>query len=288
MKNKYIFTVTAGRSGQNTLTSIIENYAINCSVACEAPKIDYFFKKGFSSDLERMFRRRFIETHEMLGRGKVLTCFMDGNDHYIETVAKKRIDMIDKKLVDLNCSTYVDVSKFFARGLHVGFKNILPEFSLIHLVRDPVANMCSFLNRGKNFYLDNGYPSSKKNLLVLDEKNMKKSDLYLWAWCEMALRYEKIKSLDCVNSYVEIYTSKLNDHTYIDKCFNHIGLSHNKIQKNNLKLNTNIDCGYERTIVSKYDIEKFDRFLDMVPNFIIDKIPYLRSYNPRNVYKDVL
>jgi len=65
-------------------------------------------------------------------------------------------------------------------------------------------------------------------------------------------------------------------------------LSHNKIQKNNLKLNTNIDCGYERTIVSKYDIEKFDRFLDMVPNFIIDKIPYLRSYNPRNVYKDVL
>ena len=190
--NRYIFTVTAGRSGQNTLTKIIENNVKNSCAAFEEPRINYFFKGKFSN-VERMFRRRFVETHELLGRGKVLTAFENGDFEYIENIAKKKVSLINNMMGNNN--VYVDVSKYFARGLHMGFQKVLPTFSLIHLVRDPILNMRSFLNRNKNFYLDNNSPSVQSNLLRLDPKNMEKSDLYLWAWCEMALRYENMKNM---------------------------------------------------------------------------------------------
>jgi len=65
---RYIFTVTAGRSGQSTLTSLFNNHIRSSYVAFEEPQINYLFH-GRLSDLERKFRRRFIETHELLGRG---------------------------------------------------------------------------------------------------------------------------------------------------------------------------------------------------------------------------
>jgi hypothetical protein len=284
--NRYIFTVTAGRSGQNTLTSLVESYVTSSHVACEDPKIHYMFK-GFLSDIERRFRRKFIETHEMLGRGKVLTSFMKGDVNYIEAIAGKRVDIINRNMIDKNNNIYIDISKFFARGLHMGFQRILPKISLIHLVRDPIMNMHSFLNRNKNFFLDNGLPSSSKNLLILDHKNMEKSDLYLWAWCEMALRYEKMKEWECVDKYVEIHTSKLNDPAYISKCFDSLDLPHKKVQENSIRLNTNIESGYKKTRVTKSDIDRFEKFIDRVPVDVLDKISYLQSYDPYDIYRDL-
>jgi len=280
--NRYIFTVTAGRSGQNTLTKIIENNVKNSCVAFEEPRINYFFK-GKLSNVERMFRRRFIETHELLGRGRVLTAFVNGDIEYIENIAKKKVSLINNMMDNNN--VYVDVSKYFARGLHMGFQKALPTFSLIHLVRDPVLNKRSFLNRNKNFYLDNNSPSAQSNLLRLDSKNMEKSDLYLWAWCEMALRYENMKNMKCVDRYVEIHTNKLNDHNYINQCLDDLNLIHNSVMKNNIRLNTNKESGYKKTEVKKSDIDKFERFIDKAPINILNKIPYLQSYDPYSVHK---
>jgi len=148
--NRYIFTVTAGRSGQNTLTKLMETYVENSYVAFEQPQINYVFR-GIMSNVERRFRRKFVETHELLGRGKILASFENGNTEYIELIAKQKLNTINKKMKKNNQQIYIDVSKYFARGLHVGFQNILPKFSLIHLVRDPILNMRSFLNRNKNF-----------------------------------------------------------------------------------------------------------------------------------------
>jgi hypothetical protein len=282
--NRYIFTVTTGRSGQNTLTNLIENHVNSCYVACEEPKINFFFKKGVTSDIERIFRRNFVETHELLGRGKVLTSFIENDVKYIENIAKKRVDVINNRMKECECETYIDVSKFFARGLHVGFQKVLPTLSLIHLIRDPIMNMCSFLNRNKNFYLDNNSPSSNKNLLILDHKKMDKSDLYLWSWCEMALRYEKMKKLECVDKYVEIRTDQLNDPVYINKCFDNLGLMHDIVQENSIRLNTNRSSGYKQTRVTRHDIGKFEKFMSKIPNNIQEKIPYLQSYNPNSIH----
>jgi hypothetical protein len=221
----------------------------------------------------------------MLGRGKVLSAFNDGDASFISDIASKRVDLIHKKLNDKNKDIYIDVSKYFARGLHVGFQNILPKFSLIHLIRDPILNMRSFLNRGKNFYLDNNSPDAVSNLLQMNPGSMKKSDLYLWSWCEMALRYESMKNNENVEKYVEIRTDQLNDSTYIDQCLQELGIKRCAVRVKNICLNTNIDSGYKGTQVSKSDIETFESFIDRVPVGIRNKIPFLRGYNPHLIQK---
>jgi len=282
--NQYIFTVTAGRSGQNTLANIIGNYAKNCYVAFEEPQINYIFK-GRLSNIERGFRRKFVETHELLGRGKVLTAFVEEDVEYIESIAKRRISIIDKSMKTKGDEVYVDVSKYFARGLHVGFQKILPILSLIHLVRDPILNMRSFLNREKNFYLDNNSPSSDSNILKLDFQKMERSDLYLWAWCEMALRYECMKNRRCIDKYIELHTDKLNDYNYINQCLDQLGIEHALVQENKIQLNTNIGYGYKKTQISKVDVEKFEQFIEKVPSSILYKIPYLQTYDPYLVHQ---
>ncbi len=281
--NRYIFTVTAGRSGQNTLTNLIESHVKNSYVAFEEPQINYIFNGKFVN-IERKFRRRFIETHELLGRGKVLTSFVEGNVEYIESISKKKINLINKSMQINNSKIYIDISKYFARGLHIGFQKILPSFSLIHLVRDPVLNMRSFLNRNKNFFLDNNLPDSENNILRMNSNNMELSDFYLWAWCEMALRYERMKKLRCVDKYVEIRTDKLNDSDYINKCLDDLGLEHDLVPDNLIRLNTNKESGYKKTCVTKYDIEKFENFMSIMPNNLLNDIPYLHSYDPYSIY----
>ena len=48
-----------------------------------------------------------------------------------------------------NSNVYFDVSKFYARGLYLGFNSLLKNYSVVFLVRDPLMNMKSFLNRKK-------------------------------------------------------------------------------------------------------------------------------------------
>ena len=70
-----------------------------------------------------------------------------------------------------NSSVYFDVSKFYARGLHLGFNSLLKNYSVVLLARDPLMNMKSFLNRKKNFLLDNSLPQMPCNELVMNHKS---------------------------------------------------------------------------------------------------------------------
>jgi hypothetical protein len=282
--NRYIFTVTAGRSGQNTFTDLIKNHVKHSYVAFEEPQIDYIFS-GRIENIERRIRRNFFETHELLGRGKVLSSFVNSDIKYIEAVAKKRVNSINKVMKKNGDLIYIDISKYFARGLHLGFQEILPKFSLIHLVRDPILNMRSFLNRDKDFYLDNNSPKAKSNKLVMDSNKMVASDLYLWAWCEMALRYESIKKKKNIDRYVEIHTNKLNNHDYINQCLDKLNLEHVQVTRNDIRLNTNKESGFKKTRVGKTDINKFEEFFDKVPDSIKSQIPYLQSYDPYAIHK---
>jgi len=280
---QYIFTITTGRSGQETLTQLIKDNIDSGYVAFESPQVECFFK-GKLSNFEKIFRRKFVETHELLGRGKVLTAFADNNALYIQNIVKKKLNTINREMKKNDDQIYVDVSKFFARGLHIGFQEILPTFSLIHLVRDPIENMRSFLNRDKNFYLDNNAPDANSNILKMSVKNMCKHDLYLWSWFEMALRYEFMKCSKQVDKYVEIHTDKLNDCDYINQCLDAVNIKHTIVKNTSIKLNTNIDSGYKKTKVSMSDIKKFENFVDKVPSKFLDKIQYLKTYDPYLLY----
>ena len=88
MIKNYIFTVTAGRSGQATLHKILLQHSKSCLSAFEEPQINTIFS-GFIGQLEHNFRRKFIETDELLGRGKVLTAYNTNNYQYIKKVVYK-------------------------------------------------------------------------------------------------------------------------------------------------------------------------------------------------------
>jgi hypothetical protein len=277
---RYIFTVTTGRSGQETLANLLNHCVDDVHASFEAPVINTIFK-GRLANFEHKIRRRCFETHDLLGRGKVLKAYSDNNVSFINAIASKRIKTANNELSDKGKYIYVDVSKYFARGLYVGFCNILPQTSIINLVRDPLMNIKSFVNRKKNFLLDNNLPDDSSNILQLDSSNMQKEELYLWAWCEMYLRFQHMKNKKCVKNHVEILTEKLNDHDYLAKSLKLIDLRYRPgCQVKTACYNTNLNSGHPSTFITLKDIDIFYKFIEKVPLDLRKKIVYLDNYNP--------
>jgi len=278
MKRRYIFTVVAGRSGQAYLKDVFKRYVPNCYPAWEEPVINRIFK-GHMGTVENHLRRKYFETNELLGRGKVLTAFEKNDSAYLEKIATKRIQSIDRTMVKTGSSLYFDVSKFFARGLHQGFIAILPKLSLIRLLRDPVANMRSFLNRDKDFFLDNNSPESFSNMLRLDSTNMEKGELYLWVWCELYLRFNQMITSSKVVKHIDIRSERLDDTSYLDKVLDCLEVEHIPIEKG-VHLNTNASKGLVETKVTEEDIATFDRFLNRLPKDKRVQLTYFDDYDP--------
>ncbi len=263
MIKNYIFTVTAGRSGQATLHKILLQHSKSCLSAFEEPQINTIFS-GFIGQLEHNFRRKFIETDELLGRGKVLTAYNTNNYQYIKKVVYKRLSKIEKLAEESQYETYFDISKFYARGLYQGFNSILDKFSVILLVRDPLLNMISFLNREKNFFLDNSRPNVEVNLLKLDFDQVQKGELYLWAWCEMFLRFKKIiKSKNNIRGYV-LKSEDLNSPLKVSKMLSFLNVKHSKINHIQ-RQNTNLNSGFNDTDVGKKDLKILENFVRKIP-----------------------
>ena len=274
----YIFTVVAGRSGQATLTEILRRHVPGCFPAFEAPS-PALRLPGRLGQLEHRFRRRFIETNELLGRGKVLDAFERGDIEYLETIARKRLRMIRRDLARSGAHIYFDVSKFFARGLHVGFCRALPKIGLLRLVRDPVANMRSFLNRSKNFRLDNSLPDAPSNILRLDSRDMAPGELYLWAWCEIYLRFDRMVEAGGVACSAEMRTELLDDPVHVEAALRNLGLDFTTVRPVG-HLNTNIGQGFRETRIDVDAVATFERFMARLPGSVLDQISYLAGYNP--------
>jgi hypothetical protein len=279
MAERFIFTVATGRCGQATFTEWVNRHVPEAYAAFEQPHAKTRLP-GALGDLERHFRRRFVETDELLGRGRVLDAFVAGDDAYLERVAAKRIEMARRWCAAAGKSIYVDVSKFFARGLHIGFARHLPRFGLVILLRDPVANMRSFLNRDKNFWKDNPPTDAARNLLRLDPKTLDKGELYLWAWCEMYLRYLALRDSGQVTHAVEVPTRDLDHPERVAAIFRALGLAHTPLT-HVPAMNTNAEAGRGATTVMDEDVRVFDRFMNRLPGDVLGRLDYLRTYRPR-------
>lgn len=276
MTDRYIFTVTAGRSGQSSLTRLLNTHVRDCYAAFEEPRAKVRMR-GFPGDIERRIRRRFFETHELLGRGRVLTAYQAGDEAYLDRIVARRMAMIERPGV----ATYVDVSKYFARGLHDAFARATGSFGLIRLVRDPILNMRSFLNRNKDFSLDNSRPDAPRNELRLDPETMAPGEFYLWAWCEMYLRFDRLVEQYQIEQAVEIRTEDMNDAKAVARHFTGLGLDFTP-PKVLPPQNTNCAQGRGETMPTAADMQTFGRFLDRLPAAMRDRIPYFNDYTPSN------
>ena len=275
---RLIFTVTAGRSGQASLTELLNRHVADCVAMFEEPQVRPRLPRVFG-DLERRFRRRFVETHELLGRGRVLTAFDAGDEAALDGFAARRLRWIDRQASDRKARVFVDVSKYFARGQHRALLRARPNAGLIRLVRDPLLNMRSFLNRGKTFALDNNDPDNRHNQLRLDPANLEKGELYLWAWCEMYLRFDALVAEFAPAAAIEIRTEHLNDAGAMSRHLTALGLEHTLITPAPPR-NTNASKGFGDTTVPAADAALFERFRDRLPGAILDRIPYLTNYYP--------
>lgn len=279
---RYIFTATAGRSGQNYLSALLRRHVPGALVLFEEPRVQPVLP-GPLANYERRFRRRFIETHELLGRGKAIDAFARGDETALTRMAARRLDWIERRIARSNADIYIDVSKHFTRGLHEHIARVRPGMALIRLVRDPIRNMRSFLNRGKNFYLDNNRPDAAANCLRLDSAPLSQGELYLWAWSEVYLRAQKLADeLGCA-PLVEIRTEELEDVGKMTEHLAALDLRHTPLTIGGPK-NDNIAQGFGATVVMAEDIATFERFANRLPNALRDRITYFRDYEPRRVH----
>lgn len=274
MTDRYFFTVATGRCGQSSLTDLLNRHVDDCYAAFEEPSPKLHFK-GFLGDLERRFRREFVETHELLGRGKTLSAFENDDQTFLDQIVAKRLKLIDKK----GAAIHFDVSKYFARGLHHAFARACPDLGLVLLVRDPILNMRSFLNRKKSFTLDNNMPDAKSNLLRLTCADFQKGELYLWAWCEMYLRYLSLIDEFNIQTSAIIRTEDLGDEEKMNAHFDVLALGHRPI-KTARPRNTNAEQGKGETVVTQDDIGLFVAFQKRLPQSVIEKISYFSNYDP--------
>lgn len=280
MKKNFIFTVTNGRTGQATLHKILKKFTLNCYSEFEAPNINIILP-FFLGDIEKKIRRKFIETNELLGRGKVITAYENNDVGYIKKITKRRLASIEKKMDSLRVDYYFDVSKYYIRGLYKGFNSMLNSISLVFLVRDPLLNMKSFYNRNKNFFLDNSSPSAVSNLLRIDIKDLSKKELYLWAWAEIFLRYKKISKSNNISRSIIFKTEDLHSPEKIKKLFNFLNIKHTIINATK-KINTNAELGITNTIIEKDDLILLKSFIKKIPNHHIDLIKELKLSLRRN------
>jgi hypothetical protein len=279
MVQRFIFTVATGRCGQASLSELINRHVKDAYAAFEEPQVRPVLPGGLG-DVERRFRRRFVETDELLGRGRVLRAHTNGDTAYIDRVVAKRLLQIKREMASKEKSVYVDVSKYFARGLHLGYARAIRSFGLVLLVRDPVKNMRSFLNRDKNFFKDNPPTNVPGNLLRLDSASLSRGELYLWAWCEIYLRYLALRDAGHGAPAIEIRTDDLVNNDRMTEHFRSLDLAFEPLTPVPA-LNTNVGSGREPTIVSQEDVRTFERFLEKLPVAVIERIDYLRSYKPR-------
>ena len=86
-------------------------YSIQCLSAFEEPNINFILPKPFNN-IEKQFRRKYIETDELLGRGKIITAYQNKNFKYIERIASIELRKISKYAKKENDNIYFDISKF--------------------------------------------------------------------------------------------------------------------------------------------------------------------------------
>lgn len=281
---RYIFTATAGRSGQNYLSDLLRQHVPGSLVCFEEPQVRPILPRPLDS-YERRFRRRFIETHELLGRGKVLEAFAAHDTIALARMASQRLAWIERQTARAGADCYIDVSKYFIRGLHLPLSKMLPGATLIRLLRDPIRNMRSFLNRNKNIYLDNNRPDAAVNCLRLDPDSLSRGELYLWAWCEVYLRAQALLETGGVASLVDIRTEELTNVVAMTRHLKAMHLAHTPLSTQG-SMNDNVSQGFSATVVSREDIATFDRFRDRLPAEILGRLAYFDSYDAHTVHAD--
>jgi hypothetical protein len=278
MKNRYVFAVYAGRSGGKQTTDFFNRNIEGCLAINEFPHYEATLP-GRLGKWQHRFHRKFIETHELLGRGKMLEAFVNDDCRYLERITRRRLNMIDTVLNERGRNIFIDMNKLFGRSIYRGVDLVLPKYCLVYMPRDPLKNMRSFLNRDKNFLLDNNRPDDACNELRLDSSDMEKGELYLWMWTELHLRFQTMCKSPKVEAFSMIRTEDMNNQEKWRQTLEELRLPHSQIVIKPAS-NSNAKLGFGATKVTQEDVDLFERFLKRIPVEVRKRVDYFDTYDP--------
>jgi hypothetical protein len=275
----FVFTISPGRSGQASLAAHLERCLEDTFVAFEEPQVRPILP-GVLGDVERGFRRRFVETHELLGRGGVLRAFERGDDAALRRFARARHDWLMRRMRRRGAVHYVDISKHFLHGLHVHALDFIEaDVRAIRLIRDPILNMRSYLNRRKNLRLDYSPPDAAANELRLAPAGLSPGEVYLHAWAETYLRGARLVAEHGLPEPIDLATEQLSDTAVLTAFLARLGIPH-RAQPALPPQNTNLQGGYGQTQIGQADIDTFWRFRDRLSEEQLARLPIGPDYDP--------
>lgn len=282
-----IFTVTIGRSGSSFLASAFSRFGKDCMAEHEPPNLLFhrlhqyrFFNQlgWFSPDrqytkLGREWQRRTIATHEQMGRGRALEWFDQGeHDKIAELIAKRtaRIRGFERR----GYRHYVEASQYFIQSFAEATAQVMPDFGLIKLTRDPLECARSLANREKDIFANKLPPDRPSNLFRIgDWQGFSRFQLYCWHWIECEARFFDLVARHNISRTFEIWTHELQDPDKLAEMFDCFGIAHRPFD-DLAPVNTN----RKPTKVSDDDIREFAEVVALVPDDLADRIPTLAAY----------
>ena len=276
-KCNMIFTACTGRCGQNSLSKYFNIFGKACFAEVEPPDLIYKNHWPFGNHI-RTIQRKWIVTHEDLGRGKALLWYDNDDNKKMFSLVKKRVHRVERIKKRKKADTYIELSKFFIRSYCDETFKQLPEMGVLLLRRNPITNARSFSNRSKDFALDGVMPYFKKTCFPIDVNMLSTFQLYLWQWVEIELRYQRFVEQTNIKKHKIFFTEDLNDPEKVRKLFKYFDIQEIKPIVPLKPVNTNISQGKKATVITRKDKEQFIRFIDMIPPNILDKVFYIKDF----------
>lgn len=272
-----VFTACTGRCGQNSLVAYLNPFGADCLAEVEPPDLLYRQHWPLGNWL-RHVQRRWLVTHEDLGRGKALEWHDRDEQEPLQRLAAKRLRRIRCLCRRAGATTYLEASKFFIRSYCDALFQARPDMGVLLLRRDPLMNARSFANRGKDFTLDGVMPHFCKACLPMDINRLSRFQLYLWQWVEIELRYQRFLESHNVRRHYEFNTEDLNDPARVEELFRFFAIGLKKPVQPLAPRNSNVSQGRQGTAVLSRDLVEFDHFVEMIPLHILNNIPSLTEY----------
>ncbi|MBF0187275.1 MAG: hypothetical protein HQL50_05050 [Magnetococcales bacterium] len=274
---QYLYTACTGRCGQSSLAAYINTFGKRCFAEVEPPELVYKSHWPLGNWIG-LIQRKWILTHELLGRGKALTWYDEDKDALLDRLAQRRHRRVQRLLKSHDADYYIELSKFFIRSYCDATHRIVPDMGALLLYRNPLKNARSFVNRKKNFSLDGVMPFFKKACFPIDIDRLSKYQLYLWQWVEIDLRYQRFVEENRIERHSRFRTEDLNDIAQVSDLFDQLGIERTGEITPLQPRNTNLSQGRKATAVLPEDHDAFLQFLEMIPSDIMGRIPHILDY----------
>ena len=281
-----IFTVCNGRCGSATLARLINLNSVDALAEVEPPGLIYQNHWVLGNWL-RNVQRRWIATDEMMGRGSALDWYARNKHVELSNLSANRLKRIIRLCERSNKKTYIELSKFFIRSYFEATFSLRSDIGILFLHRDPLYNAKSYVNRHKNFFLDNQSPIGENVIISINPDRLSKFQLYLWSWCEVEIRFRRFVRKNNIKKCFELSSVDLFDHKIFFSMLDFFSITHLGHSEflNVPPINTNEQAGYGLTKITQKDLDEFCAFVGMLPKHTLAEMPTFQRWAIKYINK---